>query len=81
MVVGVCGVGYALAARDPYRHWPIVLVGLLGKLLGPVGFLHTAARGDWPWALGWLNVTNDLIWLVPFTLILRGAYRDSRPPA
>ncbi|HZH89612.1 MAG TPA: hypothetical protein VEX70_03220 [Pyrinomonadaceae bacterium] len=78
MVVGVYGVGYAIAARDPFRHWPIIFVGLLGKLLGPIGFLQTAARGDWPWALGWLNVTNDLIWLVPFALILRAAYRHSR---
>ncbi|HEX9917794.1 MAG TPA: hypothetical protein VGA87_01440, partial [Pyrinomonadaceae bacterium] len=79
MVVGVYGVGYAIAARDPFRHWPIVFVGLLGKLLGPVGFIHAATRGGWPWALGWLNVTNDLIWLLPFALILRAAYRDAHP--
>ena len=38
MIVGVYGIGYLIAARDPYRHWPIVLVGLLGKVLGPLGF-------------------------------------------
>ena len=37
MIVGVYGVGYAIAAYDPLRHWPIVLVGLLGKILGPLG--------------------------------------------
>ena len=28
MIVGVYGIGYAVAAFDPARHWPIVLVGL-----------------------------------------------------
>ncbi len=36
MVVGVYGVGYAIAATNPLRHWPIVLVGLLGKILEPI---------------------------------------------
>lgn len=78
MIVGVYGVGYWIAARDPYRHWPIVLVGLLGKLFGPIGFLHAALTGKLPWAAGWVNVTNDLIWLVPFTVILRRAYQANR---
>ena len=49
MMVGVFGVGYAIAASDPLRHWPIVLVGLLGKVLGPISFLDAAVRGDMPW--------------------------------
>jgi hypothetical protein len=74
MVVGVYGVGYACAARDPYRHWPIVLVGFLGKLMGPIGFLWNAIQGNLPWVFGLINVTNDLLWLVPFAIMLRGAY-------
>lgn len=74
MIVGVYGVGYVIAAFDPDRHWPIVLVGFLGKLLGPIGFVHAAMQGHFPWAMGWVNVTNDLIWLVPFALILKGAH-------
>ena len=31
MMVGVYGIGYLLAAMNPRQHWPIVLVGLLGK--------------------------------------------------
>lgn len=82
MIVGVYGLGYAIAARDPLRHWPIVLVGFLGKVLGPVGFLQAALAGDFPWRFGWINVTNDLIWWVPFALILHEAHRaagDSPP--
>ena len=39
MVIGVYGVGYLISANDPVRHWPIILVGLMGKVLGPLGFL------------------------------------------
>jgi small multidrug resistance pump len=77
MIVGVYGVGYAIAATDPVRHWPIVLVGLLGKLLGPIGAIDGVRRGELPASMLWTNVTNDFIWLVPFALILRHAYRAS----
>jgi hypothetical protein len=80
MVVGVYGVGYWIAASDPARHWPIVLVGWLGKVLGPIGFLNAALVGSLPWSFGLVNVTNDLVWWVPFTLILYYAWRtNSRP--
>ncbi len=70
MIVGVYGVGYAIAAFDPLRHWPIVLVGFLGKLFGPIGMAWAVSKGTLPIAFGIANVTNDLIWLVPFALIL-----------
>lgn len=75
MIVGVYGVGYLIAARDPYRHWPITLVGLLGKLFGPIGFVAAVAGGSLPLSLGWTLVFNDLIWWVPFVMILWGALR------
>jgi hypothetical protein len=80
MVVGVYGIGYLIAARDPARHWPIVLVGLLGKVLGPIGFLAAERGGKLPWSFGLMNVTNDLIWWVPFTLILYYAWRTNSAP-
>lgn len=70
MIVGVYGIGYWIAAADPLKHWPIVLVGFLGKILGPIGFLQTAISGVWPWSAGWINITNDVIWWVPFGWIL-----------
>lgn len=78
MVVGVYGIGYACAATAPLRHWPIVLVGLLGKVFGPLGFLLAALHGELPWRFGWLLLTNDLIWWAPFALILRAAYHAPR---
>ena len=65
MIVGVYGVAYALAATDPARHWPIVLVGLLGKVLGPIGFVLAAMGGELPWRFGITIIFNDLVWWVP----------------
>jgi len=78
MVIGVYGIGYLIAASDTVRHWPIVLVGLLGKVLGPLGFVWTAGHGQLPWRFGVLIVTNDLIWWVPFTLVLWNAWKHHR---
>jgi peroxiredoxin len=86
MIVGVYGIGYAIAASDPYRHWPIVLVGLLGKLFGPLGFLFTqiipapADTAQLPLSWGLTLITNDLIWWIPFTAILIAAFRHHTAP-
>lgn len=73
MIVGVYGVGYLAAAAAPLRHWPIVLVGFLGKVFGPIGFVWAASQGELPWQAGWMIVFNDLVWLVPFAMILWAA--------
>ncbi len=70
MMVAVYGVGYAIASRDPFSHWPIVLVGLLGKILGPIGFVIAASRGELPWSMGWTLLSNDVVWWVPFGMML-----------
>lgn len=75
MIVGVYGIGYAIAATDPARHWPIVLVGLLGKVFGPIGMVQSLATGALPWAFALNCVFNDLIWWIPFALMLRHAWQ------
>ena len=80
MIVGVYGVGYWIAAYDPARYWPIILVGLLGKIFGPIGFVSAVATGRLPANMGWTIVTNDLIWWVPFALILWHAFGDLHLP-
>jgi peroxiredoxin len=84
MIVGVYGIGYALAAIHPLRYWPMVLVGLLGKIFGPIGFAWALYQGTFPLGFGWNILTNDLIWWIPFFLILKAAYQqwqqqDSQP--
>ena len=78
MIVGVYGIGYAIAARDPIRHWPIVLVGLLGKVFGPIGFLGAVVQDRVPLEAGLIIVFNDLIWWPGFGLALWLAWRAHR---
>lgn len=79
MIVGVYGIGYAIAATNPLRHWPIVLVGFLGKILGPLGYVDGALiRGELSPAFGWTIPTNDLIWWVPFAVMLWAAFRAAQ---
>ena len=77
MIVGVYGVGYVIAAFDPVRHWPIVLVGFLGKIFGPIGMAKALYDGTLPVKFAVTNLSNDLIWWVPFGLILWHAWKMS----
>jgi len=70
MVIGIYGILYLEVARVPERGWLLAAVGLLGKILGPIGLLNLLWRGQWPIATAILCLTNDLIWWVPFGLYL-----------
>jgi peroxiredoxin len=76
LMVGCYAIGYFLAAFDPYKLWGMVLVGFIGKVLGPLGMVYAVATEQLPLAFAWNNITNDVIWWVPFFLILRGAYKN-----
>lgn len=76
MVIGVYGLGYWWASYNPVKHWPIVAVGFLGKIFGPLGFLFNYVNGDTPGSFGYMLITNDLIWWIPFFMILKAAYKD-----
>lgn len=78
MIVGVYGIGYLIAAYDSRTHWPIVLVGLLGKIFGPIGFVGAVLGGTFPPLFGLTILTNDLLWWIPFTLILKDAWTSRR---
>jgi small multidrug resistance pump len=70
MVVGVYALGYAYAARHPERAKPFVAIGLVGKVLGPIGWVLAVRSGEWPLRTLPLVVFNDLVWWVPFAAIL-----------
>jgi small multidrug resistance pump len=65
MCIGLYGYGYWAVANDPPRYPQIVLIGLLGKVLGPIGWFWTVATTGLPLRTMWTNVFNDFIWL-PF---------------
>lgn len=81
MVIGVYGIGYWLASYAPIRHWPIVFVGFLGKIFGPAGFVLNYFLGKLPGAFGYMLITNDLIWWIPFVGILLAVHRAGWPLA
>jgi small multidrug resistance pump len=71
MFVLVYAPAYWWAARFPYRHRQIVMIGLAGKLLGPIGFVWSLSNGALPLSFGWTILTNDLIWWPAFALYLK----------
>ncbi|HEY2881397.1 MAG TPA: hypothetical protein VGJ15_03165 [Pirellulales bacterium] len=72
MVVGVYGLLYWHAAWKPEQGKPIVTVGLIGKVLGPIG-MALSISDRWPARLAMICVFNDAIWWLPFGLfLLRG---------
>lgn len=73
MFVLVYAPAYAWAARRPSRHGHLVLVGMLGKILGPLGFVWAAATGQLPLRFGLTILTNDLLWWPAFACYLQAS--------
>lgn len=80
-LVGVFGVGYGIAATAPYKHWAVVLMGLLSKLAATGGMAAAVATKALPMKFGYLTLANDVLWLLPFAIILHGAWRARHPKA
>lgn len=79
MVIGLYGLGYWWASYRPVTFWPIVAVGLLGKIFGPAGYLFNLLMGMPYPQFGWTLITNDLIWWIPFGMILWEARKKGWP--
>jgi peroxiredoxin len=70
------GAGYLIIAGNPSRHWPVVLIGFLGKLATGAWAAADIVQHQLP-ASAWLWIgIDDAIWLVPFALILRQAHEN-----
>jgi hypothetical protein len=78
MVIGVYGLGYWWASFNPIRHWPIVAVGFLGKIFGPIGFAINYYSGAIPFSFFYTLITNDFVWWIPFFLILLHVHRQTQ---
>ena len=76
MVVGLYGIIYFEVARVPERGFLLAAVGLVGKILGPIGLAGLLWRGAWPARSAILCITNDLIWWIPFALYLVDAWPE-----
>ena len=78
MFVGVYAIGYGCVALDPARFWPFALLGLCGKVLGPLGALLHVALGHLPPTALLVNVLNDFIWWPAFFALLFTVRRERR---
>jgi len=77
MFVLVYAPAYWWAARKPGYHRHLIVIGFLGKILGPMGFVWSVYQGQLPVVFGWTIITNDLIWWPAFGLYFRDAARLS----
>ena len=62
---------YGLASTNPAQHWGLVLIGLLAKVLGAIGMCGSVIQGQVASGVLWLIPINDVIWWIPFALIVR----------
>lgn len=72
--VGVYGIGFYIASFEPENHWPIVLVGLVTKILITLVFLKNILSGALPLKALSMIVLDDVIWIIPFYYALIFAY-------
>lgn len=73
----VFGLGYLMSLNNPYRTWQPVFMGLVYKTLVIAIFLSAAWSNAELWNLRNFLIINNLIWLVPFGMILNQAYKRS----
>ena len=73
MFVLVYAPAYWWAGRYPSRYRHLILIGMFGKILGPIGFVWAFTHHQLPLAFGLINLTNDVIWWPAFALYLRSA--------
>jgi len=71
MFVLVYAPAYWWAGRHPERHYHLIIIGLAGKILGPIGFIWSVATNQLPLSFGWVIITNDIIWLPAFILYFK----------
>ena len=75
MLVMVYAPIYYWAGRSPDRFRHFILIGLLVKIFGPIGFLWSAINNQLPITFGLTIIFNDLIWWPSFILFVRDAAR------
>ena len=78
MVLGLYGLLYLYAAYRLDRAAPIIAVGLLGKVCGPIGWVVTVSSGELPLRTFPLIALDDLVWWIPFGLFVAREVMRSR---
>jgi hypothetical protein len=76
VMTAMMGVGYVITARNPLRYWPVILIGFVPKVVAPLGFAWGVWRDGLPLAFGSLVIIHDLLWWIPFAMLLWLAARE-----
>lgn len=75
VIAGVLGVFYLIASRDPIRHWPIVLIGLVKCCVTLLIVCSAVMNGSLPGVTLWVLLVDDVVWIAPFVAILWASLR------
>lgn len=74
MFSAIFGITFLLASYHPLKNWVIVVAGFLSKLFIPCIFIISALNGHIPLSVALVFAFFEIIWLVPFSIILRNVY-------
>ena len=75
MIIGVMGLGFLLAAKNPIHHWLPVLIGFAKFTFGIAGFGMEIYQKEIPLHSIWIMAVDDLVWWLPFAAILWATLR------
>ncbi len=78
VMVVVYGIGYLIASRNPFRHWLVVMIGLIFNVLIACVLAYFIVIGRIPQSAWIVIFSNNLVWVAPFALILFGAFEQNR---
>jgi hypothetical protein len=81
VLVGLFGVGYWMVTLRPVENRDLMLLGFLSKGLGSILGVAYVARGTLPPVFLVVLFFADVVYLVPFWLIIRRLYRLARQGA
>ncbi len=75
LISGFLGFALFLAASDPIRHWPIVLLGFAKAVAATVIVTFAVSAKTLPASSLFFLPLDDLVWIIPFGAILWAALR------
>ena len=64
--IGLFALVYGYAVAWPEHTHPIVMLGLLSKIVPPIAWALVVILGDWPPRTFVLILCDDLVWWFPF---------------
>lgn len=78
VMVGLFGVGYWMVARNPVENRNVLTLGFFSKFLGSILGVAYVSIGKLPVAFLPILFFADIVYLLPFLLIMRRLYAFAR---